>query len=219
MNQNNGRLDIMNDTHCPIIVFARAPVPGKVKTRLLPSMDALSVTTLHEKLVWHALNTAVMSKVGPVQLWCTPSVDHPFFIQCANKFQVELHQQTEGDLGTRMGHAFVETLKNVQMALLIGTDCPSLTCEDLREAKKILEQGIPAVLSPAEDGGYVLIGLCQYEPALFEGISWGTESVLNETRERLRQLGWDWQELPTRWDVDRPEDVDRLRKEGLLEWD
>lgn len=219
MNWNNSRLDITNDTHCPVIVFARAPVPGKVKTRLLSSMGALKVTTLHEKLVWTALNTAVKSKVGPVKLWCTPSVNHPFFVKCSNKFQVERLQQTEGDLGRRMANAFMETLTKAPMALLIGTDCPSLTCEDLREAKKILEQGVPAVLSPAEDGGYVLIGLSRYDSVLFEGISWGKESVLEETRERLRQLGWGWQELPTRWDVDRPEDVDRLRREGLMEWD
>ena len=74
---------------------------------------------------------------------------------------------------------------------------------------------MPAVITPAEDGGYVLIGLCQYESTLFEEISWGTESVLKETRGRLRQLGWNWHELPQRWDVDRPEDVERLKREGF----
>jgi hypothetical protein len=145
--------------------------------------------------------------------------EHPFFLQCAEKFSIELHQQTEGDLGRRMSHAFRETLKRAPMALLIGSDCPSLTPDDLKEAKKILEQCVPAVITPAEDGGYVLIGLCQYDPALFEEIPWGTESVLKETRKRLLQLGWSWQELPTRWDVDRPEDVVRLKREGLMEWD
>jgi rSAM/selenodomain-associated transferase 1 len=181
-------------------------------------MDALAVTDLHEKLVLHALNTAVESKVGLVELWCTPSVDHPFFIQCENKLQIELHQQTAGDLGRRMAHAFGEALKRVPMVLLMGSDCPSLTCEDLKEATRSLGQGSQAVISPAEDGGYVLIGLRQYERSLFEGISWGTNSVFEETRQRLRQLGWNWQELPPRWDVDRPEDVERLRRERLMEW-
>ncbi len=204
-------------TNCCIIVFAKAPIPGEVKTRLLPYMEAQTVVVLHERLVLASIKTAVESKVGQIQLWCAPRKDHPFFLQCANKFGIELHQQAEGDLGERMAYAFRETLKKNSMALLMGTDCPSLSCEDLKEAQKILQQGVPAVLSPAEDGGYVLIGLRQYESSLFKGVSWGTGSVMEETRVRLRQLGWDWQELPTRWDVDRPEDVERLRRESLIE--
>ncbi|MDP3017302.1 MAG: TIGR04282 family arsenosugar biosynthesis glycosyltransferase [Deltaproteobacteria bacterium] len=207
---------ISNVTNCRIIVFAKAPIAGAVKTRLLSSLDALVVTALHEKLVLHTLNIAMDSKVGPVELWCTPSVDHPFFIQCANKFRIDLHPQAEGNLGRRMAHALKETLKKSDMALLMGTDCPSLTPEDLKEATMILCQGAQAVISPAEDGGYVLIGLRQYEFTLFEGISWGTGTVLEETRERLSRLRWNWQELTQRWDVDRPEDVERLRRKGFM---
>ncbi len=206
---------ISNVTNCRILVFARAPILGEVKTRLLASIDAQTVATLHEKLVLHSLNTAVESKVGPVELWCTPMVEHPFFIQCANRFRIELYPQTEGDLGKRMAHAFKETLKRSDMALLMGTDCPSLTREDLKEAKKALKEGASAVISPAKDGGYVLIGLRQYAFTLFEGISWGTSAVLEETRQRLRRLRWNWHELSEKWDVDRPEDVERLRREGL----
>jgi len=203
-----------NLTNWRILVFAKAPIPGEVKTRLLSQMDGQTVAALYERLVLDSLNTAVESKAGPVELWCSPSIGHSFFIQCAKKFKVELHSQTEGDLGRRMAHAFEETLKRVPMALLMGGDCPSLNRNDLKEARAVLCQGARAVISPAEDGGYVLIGLRQYESSLFEGISWGTGSVLEETRERLRRLGWNWRELMERWDVDRPEDVERLRREG-----
>ena len=206
------------NTDCSILVFAKAPISGEVKTRLFPLMNAEAATTLHKKLVLHTLSAAVESKAGSVELWCTPSIEHPFFIQCAEKFKVELHRQTEGDLGRRMANAFDKTLEKSPMALLIGTDCPSLTSDDLKEAKEALKQGTPVVITPVEDGGYVLIGLRQYEPTLFEGISWGTSSVLEETRERLRRLRWRWRELPERWDVDRPEDVERLRKSGLIKW-
>ena len=206
----------MKKTDCSILVFAKAPIPGEVKTRLFPFMNAETATALHKKLVFHTLNMAVESKAGSVELWCAPSIEHPFFIQCAKKFKVELHRQTEGDLGRRMAHAFDETLKKAPVALLIGTDCPSLTSDDLKEAKKALKQGTPVVILPAEDGGYVLIGLRQYESTLFEGISWGTGSVLEETRERLRRLKWRWIELPEKWDVDRHEDVERLRNSGLI---
>jgi hypothetical protein len=206
-----------NFADCRIIVLSRAPIAGEVKTRLLSSMDPQTVTILHEQLVLHSLNTAVDSKAGPVELWCSPSKEHPFFLRCAEMFRLELHQQVEGDLGRRMALAFDETLKRSRAALLMGTDCPSLSRDDLSEAKQNLMEGVPAVVSPAEDGGYVLIGLRRYEPSLFEGISWGTGSVLEETKERLGRLRWKWKELPVRWDVDRPEDVGRLRREGLIE--
>jgi len=206
---------ISNGIDCHIIVFAKAPIPGEVKTRLLSSLDARVVTALYEKLVLHSLNTAVESNVGPVALWCAPSVDHPFFIQCQNRFRIGLHPQTEGDLGNRMAHAFKETLKKAERALLMGTDCPSLTSDDLKETAKILCEGAQAVIGPAEDGGYVLLGLRQYEPELFEGISWGTGTVLEETRQRLGGLGWSWSELPGKWDVDWLEDIGRLRREGF----
>jgi len=203
-------------TNCHLIVFAKAPIPGQVKTRLIPSMGATSAAALHEKLVFHCLATAVDASLGPIDLWCTPTVRHPFFIRCAKEFQVELHTQPDGHLGRRMGWAFDKTLKRASSALLIGTDCPSLTQGDLRKAAEVLVQGTDAVIGPAEDGGYFLLGLRHYDPELFMGISWGTESVLDQTRARLRRLGWRWHELPERWDVDRPEDMERLMLDGYL---
>jgi hypothetical protein len=204
----------MKKTNCRIIVFAKAPIPGRVKTRLLSSMDGQAVAALHERLVWHSLHTAAESKVGPLELWAFPSKEHPFFLRCAERFKVKLHQQTDGDLGEKMSNAFDEALKRSGCALLMGTDCLSLDPGDLREAKGALEQGADAAISPTEDGGYVLIGLRRNEPRLFEAIAWGTDSVLDQTRERFRRLNWSWRELRRQWDVDRPEDVDRLKREG-----
>ncbi len=100
------------------------------------------------------------------------------------------------------------------MALLMGTDCPSLTADDLQESAEVLRRGVDAVIGPAEDGGYVLIGLRRHTPELFTGIPWGTGAVLPRTRERLSGLGWKWHELSEQWDVDRPEDIERLKQEG-----
>lgn len=201
---------------CRLLVFAKAPIPGQVKTRLIPSMGATAAASLHEKLVFHSLETVKNSGLGPVEVWCTPSEEHPFFKLCAEKFQLRLRKQTEGDIGKRMAYAFDHTLGKVPSALLIGTDCPSLTQDDLKEAVEALAQGMDAVIGPAEDGGYVLLGLHRFAPELFAGISWGADLVFEETRERLRGLGWQWHELKERWDVDRLEDVKRLRLEGLL---
>jgi uncharacterized protein len=159
----------------------------------------------------------VTANVGPVALWCAPGLGHPFFDRCAEEFGVELYPQINGDLGRRMGYAFDQTLKVSESALLIGSDCPSLSCDDLEKAMGILAKRADAVIGPAEDGGYVLLGLRRYGPELFEGISWGGDAVLAETRSRLRRLGWRWRELSERWDVDRPEDVDRLAIEGYID--
>ena len=207
----------MKTSDCRLIVFAKAPVPGRVKTRLIPSIGPLAAAALYEQLVLQCLSIAIHARLGPVELWCTPSVHHPFFLQCAREFPVALFHQAEGDLGHRMVHAFQKSLKKVPYVLLMGADCPSLTSDDLGEAAGVLRQGMDAVIGPASDGGYVLIGLCRCTPELFSGISWGTGSVLQETRERLRDLGWKWHELSERWDVDRPEDVERLKQEGYLD--
>ena len=98
---------------------------------------------------------------------------------------------------------------------MIGTDCPALSAGDLRAAAAVLRGGTDAVVFPAEDGGYVLIGARHAEPGLFADIAWSTPQVMDETRRRLRQAKLTWQEPATLWDVDVPEDLDRLRACGL----
>ncbi|MFB3884095.1 MAG: TIGR04282 family arsenosugar biosynthesis glycosyltransferase [Thermodesulfobacteriota bacterium] len=202
---------------CSILVFAKAPIPGEVKTRLIPSLGGEAAASLHKKLVFRSLQTVSRAGLGPAELWCTPSMEDPFFKLCAGKFNLELRRQTDGDIGKRMAYAFDRALRKAPYALLIGTDCPSLTPDDLKKAFEVLAQGMDAVIGPAEDGGYVLLGLRRSAPELFGGISWGSNSVLEVTRKRLRVLGWQWHELEKRWDVDRPGDLDRLRREGYLD--
>jgi hypothetical protein len=115
-----------------------------------------------------------------------------------------------------MAFAFRKALQKVSSTLLIGTDSPSLNPDDIKEAANTLAQSVDAVITPAVDGGYLLIGLRHLIPDLFSKIPWGTNSVMEETRLRLRRLKWRWRELPQRWDVDRPEDLERLRMEGYI---
>ena len=197
-----------------IIVFAKAPEAGKVKTRLIPALDAQGAANLHEKLVLHTLTTVTQANLCAVQLWCasssSPLCSHPFFARCQDEFSVSLHEQCGNDLGERMHHALTTALHKYTYAIVIGTDCPAITAHYLQQALAALQHGARIALGPAEDGGYVLIGARQSHPSLFSGVTWGTASVLNETRARLRTLGWPWQELPELWDVDRPEDLPRL---------
>lgn len=198
----------------PVAVFAKAPVPGEVKTRLIDLLGVQDAAELHATLVRQALATARDSGVGPVSLWCTPETGHPFFAACAGQFGVALHEQRGGHLGERMARAFRHHLPSGP-ALLVGSDCPALRAEDLRAAAASLSTH-DAVIQPAEDGGYVLIGLAREVPGLFDGLRWGESRVMRDTRSRLRAAQATWRELPTRWDVDRPDDYKRLLASGLL---
>lgn len=195
---------------CPLIIFAKAPVPGDVKTRLIPALSPRGAAALHRALVRDILRKAVEADVGPVELHCSPSAEHPFFRDCAHRFRVALRTQLGDDLGARMERAFGMALASAPYALLAGADCPALTIGDIRMAAQRLREGTDAVLVPAEDGGYTLLGLRRAVPALFTGISWGGAGVMAETRGRLKVLAWRWAELPAHWDVDRPEDLLRL---------
>jgi len=199
-----------------VLIFARAPVAGNVKTRLIPVLGDHGAAALYRSLVERALSVARGSGVGPVELWCTPTTDDDFFASCRDRFDVSLHTQGEGDLGARMLNAFEDALTRSRHVLLTGSDCPSLTPADLRAAAQALRVGRDAAFGPTEDGGYALVGLSQAMPALFDAMTWGTATVMDETRQRLRNLGWHWHELPVHWDVDRPQDYQRLVREGFL---
>jgi len=196
-----------------LAVFARAPVAGAVKTRLAASLGAESAAALHARLVRHALGTALAAGIGRVELWCAPDASHPFFMECASELGIALNAQRGPDLGARMHHAFEHAAAAGDALIVIGSDCPVLPAETLREAAKAVRRG-EAVFAPAEDGGYVLVGLARPQPRLFEDIAWGTSSVMEATRARLAQAEIQWKELATFWDVDRPEDVARLERCG-----
>ncbi len=106
-------------------------------------------------------------------------------------------------------------LEHHKYAILAGSDCPVLQASHLRRVMRMLIDGCDAVFIPAIDGGYVLIGVRRLDRMLFSGIQWGTETVMQQTRERMRQLNWRWGEEEPLWDVDRPADLDRLRREGI----
>jgi len=190
-----------------VIVFAKAPVPGSAKTRLIPALGAAGAARFHARLVERALGTACAASLGPVELCCAPNRSYPFFAECAARFGVALTDQGAGDLGERMHRALAAGLP----AVLIGADCPAMTPDYLRQAANALSAGQDVALGPAEDGGYVLIAANRIRPDAFARIGWGGPDVMEEQRARLREVGWRWSELPPLWDVDRPEDLARIR--------
>lgn len=194
----------------PVLVFAKAPDPGTVKTRLVPALGEGGAAVLAARFARRTLDTATRAAVGPVVLMCAPDPAHPFFEVCRRRHGVTLEPQGAGDLGERMHRAFAAHLATAAGAIVVGTDTPDLRPSDLVAAAEALRDGFDAVIGPAKDGGYWLLGLRRSADGLFRGIPWSTADVLRITRERIAGMGWRTHALTEREDVDRPEDVRAL---------
>lgn len=199
---------VMSRANPSIAVLAKAPIPGFAKTRLNPALGAHGAAALQERLTERAVATACAAQLGAVTLWGTPDIRHASFRELVSQFRIRLARQPDGDLGARMLAAISGP------TLVIGTDCPALTLDHLREAAAALHER-EVVLIPAEDGGYVLIGMRAPHPELFSDMTWSTNTVLAETRQRIARLGLSARELETLFDIDRPEDLARLPREGF----
>lgn len=207
-----------------IAVFAKPLVPGKVKTRLIPSVGAQGAVDIQRALLWKTL-TVTHDVAGPqVSLWVAGDPKHPTLRAYRDAFALAVRAQQGHDLGSRMRPAMVTLLQEHARVLLVGCDCPVLSVENVGEAAaKLDDTGTDAVFIPAEDGGYVLIGLAPRPglqqtvlDAVFDGIDWGTGRVMAQTRAQLGKAGLCWAEQPMLWDLDRPEDVERAHAQGVL---
>ncbi len=202
-------------------IFCKAPIPGEVKTRLIPGLGVEAATALHEQMARRVINLCLKKQItarAVVELWCAPSTAHEFYDQFdtnSTRQGVVRRLQVGDDLGERMSNGFAKDTTGYP-AILIGTDCANLNADYLMSAMSRLENH-DAVIGPAEDGGYGLIGLKRPCPEVFRNISWGTKNVCAQTCRELNQLEisgqkLNWALLPLLWDVDRIEDVDRLNK-------
>lgn len=198
-----------------IAIFAKAPIAGFAKTRLIPRLGAAGAARLQSVLITRAVECAKAANLGPVSLWCMPDRSHPFFQEIAKKHSIPLHPQTGEDLGERMENAFAFLGKTMPV-LLMGTDCVAIDAKLLNRCAASLQKGKDAVFLPVEDGGYILIGLKKPIQELFRDMPWTTERVMTETRRRAEEIGLRTEELETLWDIDRPEDYMRALASGAL---
>jgi len=193
-----------------IVVFAKAPLPGFAKTRLIPALGAEGAAALARQMLNHTLEQALAADAQAVELCMSPAPSDPAWQGVALPPAVERSDQGDGDLGARMNRAVERALALRQgPVLVIGTDCPALTATYISEAARQLEQH-DAVLLPAADGGYVLIGLQAPCPEVFAGMAWSTQGVAAETLRRLAALGLRVWQGPTLHDMDEPADLVHL---------
>lgn len=193
-----------------ISLLAKAPIPGQVKTRLLPALSAQQACDLHRTMVEHAVTQACRAQLGEVQLYC--SAAHPFFEHLAKHFDIELKYQVAGDLGIKITQALSSTPTET---LVIGCDCPVIDWRLLQQCANALGDS-QLVFLPAEDGGFGLVGMHRPNEfllqTLFHQLPWGTAQVMALLRDAMTFNQCQWRELETIWDVDRPMDLERLAK-------
>lgn len=190
-----------------LIIFAKVPKPGQVKTRLQPDLSPDLSSQIYLAFILDTLNTTASLKGVKRILGCDATRRDPFFIQLAERYDVVLIDQEGEDLGARMRNAIAESYRlGFGQAVIIGTDIPTLPVDYIQEAFKRLKE-CSLVLGPSADGGYYLIGCSGSVPPIFDGIAWGTEQVLTQTLQRITEKNLDATLLPFWYDVDTVQDL------------
>jgi uncharacterized protein len=204
-----------------LIIFAKAPIPGQVKTRLCPPLTPDEAATLHGSFVLDVLERSREAQQRGAAfdrlLFCAPSADHVYFKVIEARHGVRLFAQEGEDLGSRMHAAFQTVFAlGYRYVIMVGTDIPSLPASTFAEALRFLHDH-QVVLGPAKDGGYYLIGVTCPVAELFQDIPWSTPEVFSMTQAHVARLGLHLGLLPPCRDIDRLEDLLALMEEiGLV---
>lgn len=199
-----------------VLLFTRYPVPGKVKSRLIPALGAEGAEGLHRWMVERTV--AQITQPAPDRRWrgrvCFTGGSEQSMAEWLGA-TLPFEEQAEGDLGQRLLFGMrASRARGHERVVVIGTDCPGLTTEVIDQAFSALDRQ-PMVVGPAHDGGYYLLGLRGApEAALFTGIDWGQGTVLAQTLRQASVAGLGWELLPEMQDVDFPEDVKEARRFG-----
>lgn len=197
-----------------LIVFVKYPEPGKVKTRIALKFGAQKAAELYSLIAGSVIEEVSGSDKYETAIYFDPPESEDRIRRWLRRNDVSYEPQSGGTIGERMSNAFDRVFSSgAEKAVLIGTDIPEITRETVTDAFRLLEYE-DAVIGPAEDGGYYLLGLKKTAPLLFSGIEWGSETVLEQTIDRFRKLDLAYKSLDTLRDVDTAGDI----RPGLLEW-
>jgi len=193
--------------HARIAVFAKAPVPGRVKTRLARALGAPAAARAYRTMLAERIASLAAAGLAPLELWVAPHA-HPYLRGLARRYGASVRVQPNGDLGSRMRAA----LSGSRPTVVIGGDCMGTATSSVEQALAALAAGTAVTLAPAEDGGYTLLGTRQPPHGILRHMPWGSDRVLVVTRERLARAGIEALELPVSWDVDDGRDWHRWRR-------
>ncbi len=194
-----------------VMVFARVPRLGAVKTRLAAGLGEQEALRVHRLLLERAVTIAAGVPAAAGELWIAGDDVQGECAGLASRHGLRLERQCEGDLGARMHGSLSGALRGGRLPVLIGCDCPPLAVRDVEDAFDALAS-FDAVFAPTEDGGYTLVGVARDLPGAFEGLAWGGPDVMADTRRRLLAHGARWKELRTVWDLDDAHDYARWQR-------
>jgi rSAM/selenodomain-associated transferase 1 len=192
-----------------IVLFAKAPVPGRVKTRLIPPLTAASAASWHSSFVSETIKRLeAFRDIADIELHTDIATDAWADAGVARALQ------HEGDLGLKMFQALSGALAaGRSQAIILGTDAPTLPPDHL---KQLMCSCADVALGPADDGGYYAIACRRVHPAMFQGVPWSTADALNDTVAACLASGLSVELGPAWWDVDTPADLERLRAESIF---
>lgn len=193
-----------------VLVMAKAPQPGRAKTRLAVTIGDAAAATIARQLLDHTISQVVGCAATRIEYRLTPGPDHPAWHNI--DFPAgDLVDQGDGDLGSRMWHAVTSALTTSDIAILIGTDCPDLTTTALNTIISTFDDSTcDAVIVPALDGGYVALGLKHPDATIFHDMPWSTGRVCQLTHDRLTAIGRQVSVLPALPDIDTAADLHHL---------
>ena len=193
-----------------LLVFAKVPRPGAVKTRLTPALTPEEAARVYMAFLRDTLRQVVQLEVDDMRLYLAPPLpdDEIDGVPAA----VSVHEQTGDGMGARMNRALRETLRDgADRAVLMGSDHPTLPSSFLRQAFRSLEEARSLCVGPTEDGGFYLLGMSTMYPQLFDGMSYSHSEVFADTVARAQQTDAEVTVLPEWYDVDTPQDLDRMQ--------
>lgn len=205
-----------HDSKYRLLVFSKSPSLGKVKTRMQPVLTEEESLKLHIELSRYCLQEWSQPMICPMDIWVAGSISD-YQKALVNDSSYTFYSQVGNDLGERMEYAVATTLQSAQLSgvILVGTDCPFISNDHLKRVVEMMGQGNDAVIIPANDGGYVLLGLKLFYSELFSGIEWGGEKVYADTIKKMQKLNITYHEMDSLPDIDRPEDLPLLEPLGF----
>ena len=193
-----------------VALFTRISVPGGVKKRIAIRSDAQLAMRAHQFMLKNTLKVLVSSPALTFQIWVAGELQHLNSGDPLSPYQAQLRLQRGDSLGDRMAYTIGYNASNGAKTVLIGSDCPAMNVDYIQAAFSCLNTGADLVVGPAEDGGYVLIGMHELHLPIFRGIDWGSSRVLKQTLKVARDMGLNVCLLDTLSDVDRVEDLINL---------
>ena len=207
----------MKDPSKALILMAKAPLPVTVKTRLSPPLSPRAAASLYSCLLGDVAEEMGERLRGVRRYLFFSPPDGERHFRTGPFRRYEPVPQRGKDLGARMDHAMRTALAGgARRVVVIGADCPFLAAGRVRSAFRELDGPADLVFGPSEDGGFHLIGVSFPVPLIFRGVAWGTGSVLGEVTRRCRRAGLSYAFLPAEFDVDRAEDLEKLRRRAAF---